>query len=177
MSRNRLIAWLLAALASLGVAVVVVGGPAPRPSPTPSFTPSPSASSACTPTDQVAFIYHPDRLKVLAPCIRAEGTIAAIRHEADGDLHILLALDPAFASLVNPANSGVELGDLVVEPVCERAVTQADAIAICATDKDPLDVSALVVGEHVWMTGRSVTDTDHGNWAELHPLFAFGALP
>ena len=128
-------------------------------------------------TDQDQYVYKPSRLKVLAPCIRAEGKIAAIRTEADGDEHILLALDPAFANLVNAANSGVERGDLVVEPVCELRVSQADAIAICATDKDPLSLHGLSVGAHVWMTGRYVNDMDHGGWAELHPLYAWNIEP
>ena len=85
--------------------------------------------AACTPTDQDQYVYHPYRLAVQAACIRVTGTIAAIRHEADGDLHILLSLDPAFAHLLTGANAGVERGDLVVEPVCVDAVTQTDAIA------------------------------------------------
>jgi hypothetical protein len=111
---------------------------------------------------------------VLRACIRVTGTVAAIRKEADGDLHILLALDPAYRSLLRPANQGEELGDLVVEPVCVRSVTQADAVAICVSDPDPLPNVFPVVGEHVWMEGRYVLDLDHGGWAELHPLYRWG---
>ena len=32
-------------------------------------------------------IYHPSRLQVLDSCRRAEGTVALVRHEEDGDLH------------------------------------------------------------------------------------------
>lgn len=35
----------------------------------------------------LAFVYHPARLEVLASCLRVSGIIAAIRLEADGDLH------------------------------------------------------------------------------------------
>lgn len=140
-------------------------------------TTSPTGSpAACTPTDQDAYVYHPARLKVLAACTYASGVVAAIRTEADGDRHILVMPDPPYAGLVNAANSGVELGDLVVEPVCVGTVTQADAIAICATDPDPLDMSGLAIGQHVWLTGRYVNDLDHGGWAELHPLYAWGLL-
>jgi hypothetical protein len=104
------------------------------------------------------------------------GTVAAVRKEADGDLHILLALDPRYAYLLTPANQGEELGDLVVEPVCVRSVTQLDAEAICASDPDPLSPPFPVVGQRVWMQGRSVFDLDHGGWAELHPLYRWGAL-
>jgi hypothetical protein len=112
---------------------------------------------------------------VLAPCLHASGTVAAKRAEADGDYHILIVLDPPYAGLVNAANQGPELGDLVVEPVCVLPVTQADAVAPCAPNKTPLDVSGISIGQHIWIEGRYVTDTDHGGWAEFHPLYRWGA--
>ncbi len=143
----------------------------------PSASPTAVASgAACLPTDQDAFVYHPARLIVLASCIRVTGLVAVIRQEADGDLHMLLALDPQFAYLLKPANQGIELGDLVVEPVCVGKVTQADAIAICASDAHPLSPLPKV-GQRVWMEGRYVTDTQHGGWAELHPLYRWAVLP
>jgi hypothetical protein len=142
---------------------------------TPRATPRPtSAPVACRPTDQDAYVYHPYRLEVLAACVYVTGTVAAVRREADGDLHILVALPARYASLLRPANSGEELGDLVVEPVCVKSVTQTDAIAICATDPDPLAPPYPALGESVWLEGRYVLDLDHGGWAELHPLFRWG---
>jgi hypothetical protein len=102
--------------------------------PTAKPTPKPSG---CKPTDQDRYVYNPSRLAVQARCIRVTGTVEAIRREADGDLHILLALDRAYARLLTPANQGEELGDLVVEPVCVRSVTQADALGTCSSDPDP----------------------------------------
>jgi hypothetical protein len=143
--------------------------------PTPSAATS-SAAAACRPTDQDAFVYHPARLQVVKPCVLVRGTVAVIRHEADGDLHVLLALDPKYGGLLRPANQGVELGDLVIEPVCVNAVSQADAKATCAADKDPLKPLPSV-GDQVWMEGRYVLDLDHGGWAELHPLYRWGVGP
>ena len=134
-------------------------------------TPTPSG---CKPTDQDRYVYNSSRLAVQAGCIRVTGTVQAVRHEADGDLHILLALDPAYTGLLTPANQGKELGDLVVEPVCVRSVTQADAIGTCSSDPDPFRGSLPVVGEPVWMEGRYVFDLQHGGWAELHPLYRWG---
>ena len=142
---------------------------APTPHPTSRATARPVA--ACKPTDQDRYIYRPSRLDLLRPCILVTGTVAAIRIEADGDLHILLALDPAYQSLLRPANQGEELGDLVVEPVCVRSVTQSDAIAICRSDPDPYAGAFPEVGEHIWMEGRYALDLEHGSWAELHPLY------
>jgi hypothetical protein len=147
--------------------------PTPNPTlkPTPKPTPKPIA---CKPTDQDQYVYHPYRLAVQAACIYVTGVVAAVRYEADGDLHILVALDPAYTHLLTPANQGEELGDLVVEPVCVRPVTQADAIQICAADPDPLAGPFPVVGDKVWMEGRYVFDLDHSGWAELHPLYRWG---
>jgi len=139
-------------------------------------TTGPTATSAgCEPTDQDLYVYNPSRLEVAVACIRVTGTVQAIRHEADGDLHILLALDPAYRHVLTPANQGEELGDLVVEPVCVRSVSQADAIAICASDPNPFPGPFPVVGEHIWMEGRYVFDREHGGWAELHPLYRWGS--
>ena len=145
------------------------------PNPTPVATlVATSKPVACIPTDQDRYVYNPYRLAVEAACIRVTGVVQAVRQEADGDFHILVALDPAFRHLLTPANQGVELGDLVVEPICVRSVTQTDAIAICASDPDPLPPPYPVVGEQVWMEGRYVFDLDHSGWAELHPLYRWG---
>lgn len=179
---------------ALLVAVIFLAGciPPPATSLTPTDTPSASASptgslapavtgtpapsTACAPTDQDQYVYNPQRLQVLAPCVRVTGVVDFRRSEADGDFHYGLKLDPAYSGYVVAANSGVEKGDLVIEPVCERTVTQADAIATCKGDTDPLK-PLPVVGEHVWMEGRYVADMDHGGWHELHPLYAWGLLP
>ncbi len=129
----------------------------------------------CAPTDQDRYVYNPARLQVVTPCLLVTGTVAAIRTEADGDLHILIALDAAYTHLLRPTNQGEELGDLVVEPVCERAVSQTDAVATCAGDRDPLTPLPSSVGTHVWLEGRYVYDLEHGGWAELHPLYRWGA--
>lgn len=143
-----------------------------RASASPSVSPSPSAI-ACVPTDQDQHVYNPARLDVAEPCIRVSGVVAEVRTEEDGDLHILLVLDSVYAHLLTPANQGVERGDLVVEPVCVRTVTQPDAIEVCAADPDPLTVLPRQ-GDYVWMEGRYVYDLEHGGWAELHPLYRWG---
>ena len=127
----------------------------------------------CTPTDQDRYVYNPDRLVVKARCLRVSGVIDAIRQEADGDLHILLRLDAPYQRYLTPANQGQELGDLVVEPVCVHPVSQADAIAPCAADPDPIQ-NLPHTGMRVWMEGRYVLDMGHGGWAELHPLYRWG---
>jgi len=96
------------------------------------------------------------------------GTVAAVRSEPDGDYHILLRLDPPFAGLINARNVSGEHGDLVLEPVCELAVTQRDAVSTCAGVAPT--IARPAVGSHVSATGAYVLDVDHG-WMELHPLW------
>lgn len=64
----------------------------------------------------------------------------------------------------------------MIEPVCVRAVTQDDAIDTCLGDHDPLAGPMPAVGQHVWMEGRYVLDSEHGSWAELHPLYRWGPI-
>jgi hypothetical protein len=50
------------------------------------------------PSDVLGGVYHPERLRVLAPCRVAAGSVVQVRHEQDGDLHIDVALDAANSS-------------------------------------------------------------------------------
>jgi hypothetical protein len=96
------------------------------------------------------------------------GTVNRIKNEPDGDYHVRLRLDPQFAGLINDANVRMQAGDLILEPVCIHAVTQADAIGACAGYANPLSIPPSYT--HVIATGAYVLDTDHG-WMELHPLW------
>jgi hypothetical protein len=156
-------------------ASAAVESPSARPLATASPAAGPTAA-ACKPTDQDKYVWGPDRLAVQAPCIRVTGTVEAIGPEADGDIHILLALDPASRWLLTPANQGEMLGDLVVEPVCVNSVspTQEAAEGLCPSDPDPFRGPFPAVGDAVWMEGRYVLDLQHGAWAELHPLYRWG---
>jgi hypothetical protein len=113
-------------------------------------------------------VYHPARLKVVRACLTVQGTILRVRHEADGDLHILLMPDSADRWTLQPANTARQHGALVLEPVCVATPTQADAKPACGAYRSPLAVPP--VGAHVRVTGAYVLDLEHGSWAELHPV-------
>jgi len=105
------------------------------------------------------------------------GTVAALRPQADGDIHILLALDSKYAHLLRPGNTNSDnFGDLVVEPICVGTVVALDAKAACSADPDPFSQPFPRVRQHIWMEGRYVFDRDHLGWAELHPLYRWGRL-
>ena len=122
-------------------------------------------------------VYHPTRLIVKEPCITVTGTIVdatngrepdGVRHEADGDTHGWLKVDPGLEDLLNPGNLSNEGGNLVFEIVCKFRVTQADAVQPCANYHPSISIPP--VGSHVEIVGSYVRDTNHAQWMEIHPV-------
>lgn len=128
-------------------------------------------------------MYHPDRLVVEDPCKTVSGIVATVRVEADGDLHLDLALDPGQAALLNAGNLTDQHGQLVAEivpaddPGCPPG--QASRPAHGTYDYGNCTGANLAVpplGAHVAVTGPYVFDADHG-WMEIHPVWAIRAMP
>src|SRR5438552_2678554 len=118
----RLVALAVLLTACVGAPAVTTATPTPSDESGPIATPIPTTAAAgnCYPTDQDQYVYHPDRLQVLAACIRVTGTVIRLLREADGDDHIRVEPDAAFANLLRPANvnqAGCQNGCLVIEPV------------------------------------------------------------
>ena len=157
--------------------------PLPTPTasaPTDSGTPSPAATAAPSPPppaatcgDPVAHVYHAYRLQLIDRCRTVTGVVVAVVSEADGDYHVRLMVDPQFQDMLRPANTSGEHGDLVLEPICQHQVTQADAVAPCGGGLPLIPIPPI--GTHVSATGAYVLDLQHGGWAELHPLFEIHA--
>ena len=149
--------------------------PTPVDSTSPTAAPSVESSGLATPTSTSSVcrsptehVYHPYRLEVRNPCLTLTGIVDRIKDEPDGDYHVRLHLDAPFAQLINAANVAQQAGDLILEPVCIHAITQADAVSACAGFTNSMSVPPP--GTHVVATGAYVLDTDHG-WMELHPLW------
>lgn len=119
-------------------------------------------------------VYHPARLQVVEKCIEVTGTIYHRKKEADGDDHIQVKLDPPFDKLLNARNISIQASCLVVEPVCEGLVTQADAVAACRDFHSPVRLPDR--NEHVKILGSFILDTEanHG-WTEIHPVTSITA--
>jgi hypothetical protein len=113
------------------------------------------------------YVYQPDRLQVLNPCISITGTVESVRTEADGDYHIRFHLDPEFVSLLNEKNISDQHGDLVLESICQDRVSQADAVDSCNRYDGPRIRPERGQRYRVW--GSYVHDAQHG-WNELHPI-------
>src|SRR4026208_1748369 len=77
-------------------------------------------------------VYHSSRLEVIQNCITVTGVVEEVRHENDGDEHILLRLDSGQQHLLNAKNLSEQQGDLMLEAICVKKVTQQDAVGACS---------------------------------------------
>jgi hypothetical protein len=120
-------------------------------------------------------VYNPKRLQVIDSCKTVTGVIQKIKTEADGDMHIQLKLDSQYSNLLTKANVNGQNGNLVLEPICQKKVTQKDAISACKNFSYELKIPKI--GTHVKVTGSYVLDLQHGKWAEIHPVSSIEASP
>ncbi len=137
----------------------------------------------CRGGDPLANVYHPYRLHVEDPCLTVTGTVAYVRNEPDGDVHVDLSLPASEAHLLDAANVAHQDGQLVTE------IVPADQPGCTVGQPPPLpptayrsssydygtctgaDVATPPLGARVSITGPYVVDADHG-WMEIHPVWA-----
>jgi hypothetical protein len=134
-------------------------------------TGSPMADhSSCSDPDSISsHVYNPYRLTIIKSCITASGIVENVFSEADGDYHVRLALDSQYSNLTNSANDQYQYGDLVVEIICALPITQSDALSACQNYTNNITIPN--VNDHITVTGPYVLDTEHSNWAEIHPVY------
>jgi hypothetical protein len=131
----------------------------------------PSSQSSCSdPASISSHVYNPYRLQIIKPCITASGTVENVFEEADGDYHVRLALDSQYSNLTNSANDQYQYGDLVVEIICALPITQSDAVSACQNYANNITIPS--VNDHIKVTGPYALDTEHYNWAEIHPVYS-----
>jgi hypothetical protein len=58
----------------------------------------------------------------------------------------------------------------VVEIICVNTPSQTDAIPACQSYTNQIPVPSE--GLHITITGPYALDTDHYNWAEIHPVYS-----
>lgn len=158
-------------------------------SPSPSIPPGASIESASAGTDTCdatlwKHVYHSTRLVVKKACVTVTGTLVdatagkrhdGVRHEADGDTHGWLRVDPEFKDMLNAGNDSDEGGNLVFEIICRFPVTQKDAKTACSGYSDHIELPP--VGSHVRVVGSYVQDTFHAQWNEIHPVTSISIAP
>ncbi len=149
--------------------------------------------SACTNPAPLKHIYDPSRLVVLNPCKTVSGTVLKVINETDGDAHIRLKVDSQYSDTINKANidgndtaieivcvfdhlglspaatAGLPCGNLVVEIVCASKTTKMSAMDACSGYDNKIKVPK--VNDHIVVTGQFVSDSDHGGWNEIHPVY------
>ena len=136
-------------------------------------TASANVADACNP-DLWTHVYDPVRLQIVDSCRTVTGTVADLHANEDGDYDIRLAVDPAYANLVNDTNRSQLDGHLQLETVCQAPQTVADAEAACGTFVG--NVLIPQPGQHISVTGSYVLDTNHG-WMEIHPVSVIRVTP
>lgn len=147
------------------------------------FCPLALPAQTCDPS-MWKHVYHPQRLKVIQDCVTVTGKLVdathgkkkdGARHEADGDTHAWLALDPAEQNLLLPGNTETQQGNMVFELVCYYRVTQADAKDACANYKTTVKLPP--VGSRIAVTGALIEDLDHKPiHREIHPVTGIKVL-
>jgi hypothetical protein len=128
-----------------------------------------SNNSRCSDPDSIlSHVYNPYRLTIVKSCITASGVVDNVLQEADGDYHVRLRLDSQYSNLTNAGNQH-QYGDLVVEIICALPITQSDAVSACQNYTNSITIPSI--SDHITVTGPYVLDTNHYNWAEIHPVY------
>jgi hypothetical protein len=179
-TEDEQVGWVWSKFVTVSLAPTVPPAPAaPRTAP-----PAPQPPETQCDPNLWSHVYHPTRLIVKQLCVAVTGTIVdatagkqpdGVRHEADGDSHGWLKVDPEFETLLNAGNISDEGGNLVFEIVCKFRVSQQDAKTACANYTD--QVSLPPVGSHVQIVGTLVQDSFHAQWMEIHPVTRITVLP
>ena len=128
-----------------------------------------SNNSQCSDPDSISsHVYNPYRLNIVKSCITASGVVDNVLQEADGDYHVRLRLDSQYTNLTNAGNQQ-QYGDLVVEIICALPISQSNAVSACQNYTN--NITIPTINDHITVTGPYVLDTNHGNWAEIHPVY------
>ena len=139
----------------------------------PKRVPSPPQGVAACDATLWNYVYHRQRLEIIEDCKTVEGVVDKVLREADGDLHIRLDVDDK--SLLNGRNYSGQHGMLVLEPICQKTPTQADAIEPCRSFAGQV-FEVPRAGMRVRVTGAYVLDHEHG-WMEIHPVTSIVPIP
>ncbi len=156
-------------IAALAAVLIAVGAGVTGYYVTHSGSPGSDQSGCIDPDSISSHVYNSYRLNVIKSCVTASGVVENVFEEADGDYHLRLALDSQYSGLTNSANDQYQYGDLIVEIICALPITQPDAVSACENYTNNITIPS--VNDRITVTGPYVLDTDHSNWAEIHPAY------
>ena len=120
-------------------------------------------SSACDERLWGHTYFAEERLSTIHACVVVEGIVEESHRAPDGDLIIEMRVDDR---LVNSAN---KRGLLKIEAVCQHPGSQEKHRKACAGYPGPIFLMPRP-GNQLRLTGRYVSDRDHGGHMEIHPL-------
>jgi hypothetical protein len=125
-------------------------------------------------------VHGPDRLRVLSPCVKFQGTVSeAPMKNPDGDVSLNASPDSGYAGMLNANNrreGGLHL-EIVPrdQPGCTRGqpvvVSDVPGLGTCSGR----GVIAPRLGAHVRVVGPWVLDRNN-NWYEIHPVWSITVL-
>ncbi len=128
-------------------------------------------STTCQDPDSISsHVYNPSQLTIVKQCVTASGTVDRAIPEDDGSLQIGLVLDPVYTNLTNSANVQYQNGELVVIIICNDVPYLPAAVTACQNYTNR--ILAPNIGDHIIVKGPLVNDTQHNNWAEIHPVYS-----
>lgn len=156
--------YVVPALALGGVAAWFGCGGSPN-------NPSQVSAPVCDPS-LWTHVHEPSRLLVRETCRTVTGTLVNRHASADGDVVMLVTVDPEFESMLNAGNRTSLKGRLQVEAVCQAPVLRY-AEAACAGFTGTVTIPPD--GSRVQITGSVVHDFNHG-WIEIHPVSVITVL-
>ena len=110
-------------------------------------------------SDAMLGVHDPSRLRIAHECATVEGVVDSVPFVADdGDYCINLKVENSTVEpLLGVGNYVLLKGRLHVEVIPrDRGLLNRLGGKVC-------------VGDHLMVTGVHVVDTDHGQWAEIHP--------
>ena len=113
-------------------------------------------------TDLFAGVHDPSRLRIVHECVSVEGVVAGIPSMADdGDYCLDLEVLKSNATpLLTAGNTILRKGRLHAE-VTPRDMSVIEGLG-----------GMVCKGDRLIITGVHVVDTDHGQWAEIHPVLS-----
>ena len=129
----------------------------------------PSPGTPCGSGPPLAGIYQPDRLHVLALCRHAVGVVVSVVPEDDGDYHVWIVLDAAYADLLNAENHFQGKPTMLAEIVPDCPVNAPPPDGPSAERCPPTKLRVPLAGQRIAIDGPWVLDTNHG-WLEIHPV-------
>lgn len=129
-------------------------------------------ASNCKDPDSISsHVYGPSRLQIVRACLTVSGTVAegSIDPNPDGDTHVGLRVDPQYQYLINDGDKQYQSGTLVLEIVCAHSVAPLQPVIACQNYNNTIPIPAP--HQHITVTGPYVLDTNHYDWAEIHPVY------